>query len=90
MGGVININVFEGPTCIFLQGNTYLTNRGYDSKNHVGAGSVLKIVAVGPYVGPAFGSNNKYMNNVAEIRGGAMISFSAYYIEENSTFYSNF
>ena len=69
MGGVLNINVYNGPTCVLLQGNTYFTNIGYDPKNHVGAGAVIKALMVGPYIGPIYSMNNKYLSNNGELRG---------------------
>lgn len=72
MGAVFDLNIYAGPICIFLQGNTYVTNRGYDSKSHIGSGSVLKMLAIGPYIGVVSSFGNKYINNLSEINGNSI------------------
>ena len=69
MGAVFDFNLYAGPICIVLQGNTYVTNKGYDSKSHIGSGSVLKMLAIGPFIGLVFSVGNKYINNLSEING---------------------
>lgn len=69
MGTTLNLNLYSGPMCFFMQGNTFISNRGYDFKNHIGSGSVFKILMVGPYIGPILSSKNKFLDNLSEING---------------------
>ena len=69
MGAILNLNLYSGPTCFVMQGNLFISNRGYDFKNHIGSGSVFKILMVGPYIGPIFSMKNKYLDNLSEING---------------------
>ena len=69
MGATLNLNLYFGPTCFAIQGNVFISNRGYDFKNHIGSGSVFKILMIGPYIGPIFSMKNKYLDNLSEING---------------------
>ena len=67
MGGAINLNLYGGD--IYLSDNIYMNNLGYDFANHIGSGSALKILSIGAFIGPIKSKNNKYINNVSEIKG---------------------
>ena len=68
MGGVYDINLYGGGQ-LFIERNTYFMNLGYDFKNHVGAGSVFKILMIGSFLPPIISKNNKYISNMGELRG---------------------
>lgn len=68
MGGALSFTL-SVSTRILVEENAFLGNRGFDGVNHVGCGSVMKLVMAGFFLERVIFVKNKYIANLGELRG---------------------
>lgn len=68
MGGALSFTL-SVSTRILVKENAFLENLGFDRVNHVGCGSVMKLVMAGFFLERVNFVKNKYIANLGELRG---------------------